>query len=727
MHRTNRLKAGAVLPALLALSLPGSHAYAVPFQSGSGKKAAVAPAEASTVATPRSAVVFGCGGKIGPKEEGFIPGFESYKLRFGPGDWAGARIIITSAWGDKNPSTDLWNWPDGLDVRATDVKSDKDGFYFVYSLATANAANWIVANFRYTLRDGRSGVADAVIPYGGDPGVPKETVAVLACDGRLGPKEEGYIPEFESYKLRFGPGDWAGTKISLSSSWGEGSDTADLWGYKDGTEARSSDVRRDARGDYFVHSLRDAGHSRWVASLFRFTKKDGRSGVAQALYSYSGALPPPKPAGQPAGYPVAPAPVPRKFPKPTARVLAAARPTRADLIYLQSLSDVLKGMDVEELAAVTKLDLRGKAIEDEGMVHLRGLKSLRTLSLQGTRVGDAGLENIAALTGLLELDLLGTPTTDAGLEVVGRLAGLTSLNLTNTLVTDSALRSIRRLKSLESLSLAGTDVGDAGLAVLKNLPALRNLNLAREPGYVNERFTAAGLALLKALPRLEYLSLSYQPIGDDVLAQLSGMPRLNFLDLRATDITGAGLVHLKALPELAHLVLNQTRLAGEGLAPLTSIPKLRSLYLDFTDVGDEGLVRLAGLRNLRSLSIIKGNVTDAGLAQLRGLTNLERLILPDNKKITGAGVENLRGLTKLSELNLYADHLDNASLAVLRSLPELRQVYVSGERITDAGLVHLKALPNLEYISISWTKATQAGIDDLKKSRPGLRVVYGDY
>ncbi len=441
MSRMRRFTvARSVLFVLAAGSILSPDLSSAPFQAKGKTKGSAAPAASSVAQPPRSAVAFGFAGKIGPKDEGFKPGFESYKLRFGPGDWAGARIIITSAWGDKNPDTDLWNWPSGLDVRCTDTLSDKDGSYIIYSLATANASDWIVADFRYTLRDGRHGVANALIPYQGDPKISRDTVAVLGFDGRLDPGDPGYLPEFESYKLRFGPGDWSETKILVSTNWGEGSGAVDTWGWKDATEVRSSEVRRDQRGYYFIHSMRSAGHSRWVASLFRFSGKDGRTGVAQALFPYWGGLTPPKPVGQPDDYPAAPAPSARTRPRPSARALAAAQPTPADLNYLRSLAKKFQGMEPDEFVGLTELDLRNTAIDDEGMVHLRGLKQLRSLTLQSTHVGDAGLENIAGLTGLRILNVSLTPTTDAGVEVIGRLAGLTDLYLDATLVTDAGLR-----------------------------------------------------------------------------------------------------------------------------------------------------------------------------------------------------------------------------------------------------------------------------------------------
>ena len=203
-----------------------------------------------------------------------------------------------------------------------------------------NAANWVVANFRYTLRDGRHGVANALIPYQGDPKIDKGTVAVLGFVRKIGPKDEGYVPDYESYQFRFGPGDWAGTKFTSTSNWGEGTNASDLWGWNAGAEAKSTEVRRDAQGYYFVHSLKSAGHSRWVASLFRFTKKDGKNGsrpgplpllrVRQTRRSRS---------ASPTTIPSPPAIAVKKAAKPTARMLAAARPTAADLNYLRSLTD----------------------------------------------------------------------------------------------------------------------------------------------------------------------------------------------------------------------------------------------------------------------------------------------------------------------------------------------------------------------------------------------------
>ncbi len=691
-----------------------------------------AAADASPNARPRSAVMFGFGGRVGPKDEGYVPGFESYRLRFGPGDWAGTRIIITSAWGARHPDTDLWNWPDGRNVRATDALRDGEGHYFIYSLATAgadakaDADNWVVACFHYTLRDGRRGVGGAIIPLGGKSNVAQDTVAALGCAGRLGPDDEGYLPDFDSYRLRFGPGNWAGTKIDVDMTWGEGNEGKDHWGWKDRAETRVSEVRRDAQGYYFIHSLAKAGHSRWVTSLFRFTRKDGRHGVAQSLHSYSGALAAPRPAGQASVHPTAPLASAARAARPAGRTRPAAGPTEADLEYLGRLSPRVREMDLEQLARITDLYLADTPIDDAGMVHLRGLKRLQTLSLQRTRVGDAGLEHLAGLKELRKLNVISTLTTDAGLRILGRMTGLTELQIDETLVTDAGMPHLLGLSNLEGLTLMTDDVGDAGIATLKALPRLQRLDLGKDPRFESERITRAGLATVRSFPHLRSLNLSHLPIGDDDLATLRGWTGLVKLDLTSTRITDAGMDVVGSLTGLEELHLPSAPITAAGLAALKRLPRLNYLDLGYMDHGDAALAQIAPLTNLEFLTVVRSNVTDAGLVHVRGLTKLRQLDLPDNK-IRGPGLANLRGLGRLEMLNFYYNQLDDASLAAFASLPVLRQLYISGERITDAGIVHLKGLKKIEYLNISWTKVTEAGLDGLKMSLPNARIDHGDY
>jgi hypothetical protein len=71
--------------------------------------------------------------------------------------------------------------------------------------------------------------------------------AVLTFGGKLGPRDPKYRQGFQAFRLRFGPGDWAGTTIQMASAWGD-SEGKDLWGWGGGSPAEWSPVFRDDRG-----------------------------------------------------------------------------------------------------------------------------------------------------------------------------------------------------------------------------------------------------------------------------------------------------------------------------------------------------------------------------------------------------------------------------------------------------------------------------------------------
>jgi hypothetical protein len=60
--------------------------------------------------------------------------------------------------------------------------------------------------------------------------------------------------------------------------------------------------------------------------------------------------------------------------------LPPAEPTLDDLDYLKPLADEVRDLGVADLAKLEKLDLAGKYIDGMGLVHIGGLRNLRTLS-----------------------------------------------------------------------------------------------------------------------------------------------------------------------------------------------------------------------------------------------------------------------------------------------------------------------------------------------------------
>jgi hypothetical protein len=78
---------------------------------------------------------------------------------------------------------------------------------------------------------------------------------------------------------------------------------------------------------------------------------------------------------------------------------------------------ILVGFRAESLRDLRSLDLAGGPITDEGLLQLRGLKSLRHLDLRGTAVGRLGAE---APGWFEQLEFLGLPSGSVGM--LARLA-----------------------------------------------------------------------------------------------------------------------------------------------------------------------------------------------------------------------------------------------------------------------------------------------------------------
>ena len=101
-------------------------------------------------------------------EPGYRPTSTSFRLRFGPGaPWRGTVIGESIAWGDGNGNKDHWGQGSGEPTFSGEVQEDAKGAYFIFTL---NGTDWesrrVVALFRLTLPDGRSGLATAIITAG---------------------------------------------------------------------------------------------------------------------------------------------------------------------------------------------------------------------------------------------------------------------------------------------------------------------------------------------------------------------------------------------------------------------------------------------------------------------------------------------------------------------------------------------------------------------------------
>ena len=396
---------------------------------------------------------------------------------------------------------------------------------------------------------------------------------------------------------------------------------------------------------------------------------------------------------------------------------------------------------IRRLTGLQILSLQSAGVTDEGLEHLRPLRSLRALELTQFSLGTRALSVLKDLPALEYLDL-NTGITDTGLKQVAQVSSLKWLRLVDGNIWGPGLAELAHLPRLERLCIlqgrgqlfdrhikylegltqlksltfwsSGCDnLTDAGLASIGKLTSLEELYLIK----TSPRFTPAGLAHLKNLKNLKKVHFAQTwggsagaQYGDEVVRQLADMPHLESLEGIAY-LSAEGMKTLATLRNLKSLGValknrRQGYLGPTGLSHLTGINSLEELQISSEDpLSDTDLASLESLSDLRDL-LIMCPVTEQGLACIGKLKKLEHLQL-FLRTVSRKGLNYLNGLSNLQMLNVGArdgaaetattDEL-TLDLSGLQKMKEL--YYLSGPPLHDDDLAFLKHLPMLEELMI---------------------------
>ena len=322
-------------------------------------------------------------------------------------------------------------------------------------------------------------------------------------------------------------------------------------------------------------------------------------------------------------------------------------------------------------------------------------------------------EPISRLTDLQILTLFSTGITDEGLGHLRSLRSLRGLELNQASISNRGLAVLMDLPALEYLSL-NTGVTDAGLRQVAQLSNLRWLSIA------DGKMWGPGLAELAKLPRLERLCIvqSRSPLFDRHIKYLEGLTQLKGLTLwgsacnTLTDASLASIGKLKNLEEL-YFIRTMPRFTVEGAAHLKKLKNLKKIT--FAQIlwssyageycGDEVVRQLAALPNLESIQGI-GYLTAEGMETLARFRNLKCLHVGLKNHILGydgpTGVSHLASLDSLEELHVYNhDSLSEADIASLETLGRLKKLNVGSRHWTDRNMASFGKLTQLESLSFS--------------------------
>jgi len=340
---------------------------------------------------------------------------------------------------------------------------------------------------------------------------------------------------------------------------------------------------------------------------------------------------------------------------------------------------------ISHLTGLGILTLNSTGMTDEGLEHLRALRSLRGLELTESSISSRGLAVLKDLPTLVYLDLY-TGVTDAGLRQVAQLSNLRWLRVRTGNIWGPGLAELENMPRLERLCLWGTSpISDRHLQYMEGLTQLKSLTLWG----ICDRLTDASLASINKLKNLEELYFirtgpRFTPVG---IAHLKDLKNLKKLDFAQTWIGPAGAYYGDEI----------VRQLAVNLPNLESIKGIRYLSA-------EGMKTLTRFRNLKCLHVTlkdqkQGYYGPTGLFNLAGLGSLEELLISSEESLSDADLACLEQLGHLKELNIMSKHLTGRGLASIGKLKQLESLTIFAS-VTRSGLTQLNGLSRLHHLSV---------------------------
>ena len=435
-------------------------------------------------------------------------------------------------------------------------------------------------------------------------------------------------------------------------------------------------------------------------------------------------------------------------------------------MYLRTGADPRIFEPLSRLTGLQILSLHTTGITDEGLEHLRSLRSLRGLELWQASISNRGLAVLIDLPALeyLQLD---TGLTDAGLKQIAQVSNLRWLSILDgniwgpglaelaklprlerlcfwgsSPISDRHIKYLEGLTQLKGLTLWGVDtLTDASLASIGKLKNLEELYFIR----TSPRFTVAGVAQLKELKNLKKVDFAQIWVGpagayygDEVVRQLAAnLPNLEsikglsylsaegmktlarFRNLKCLHVTlkdrrqgyygPTGLSHMAGLGSLEELSISSgDSLSEADLACLEPLGRLKDLHVWSKHLTDRGLASIGKLKQLESLTVFS-SVTRSALNQLNGLSRLHHLQVVVRPRRNAAKTDpadelmlDLSGLKKMKDMNLSGPPLQDSDLAFLKHLPLLESLMIQPIQPDSLTGAFLRHLRELPELNRLW-------------------------
>ena len=258
---------------------------------------------------------------------------------------------------------------------------------------------------------------------------------------------------------------------------------------------------------------------------------------------------------------------------------------------------------------------------------------------------------------------------------------IVEVNLRGRWVGATEILDLLRYKKLVRLNLSHTRIADPALLYLRPATQIEDLNLA-----YSEHITDIGMSVIKDWKNLKRLDVSGTQTADGALALLGRLARLESLDVAGSDVTDDGIHELLPLTNLKHLGLGRSQIGEGAIEVLGLLDNLQSLDLSSpagrrnrrrggNDRTAQALVEaIARLRDLRILRIGHSDVDSSALGRwASSLEKLERLGLENCARVDDSAIAAIIGWNSLKQLDLQGTNVTSTRIEQLRkSRPDLK-------------------------------------------------------
>ena len=259
---------------------------------------------------------------------------------------------------------------------------------------------------------------------------------------------------------------------------------------------------------------------------------------------------------------------------------------------------------------------------------------------------------------------------------------IVEVNLRGRWVSATEILQLLDYKKLARLNLSHTRIADPDLLYLRPAAQIEDLNLAYA-----EHITDIGLSVIKDWKALKRLDVSGTQAADATITVLGHLPSIESLDVAGSEVTDDGIQELLPLTKLKHRGLGRSQFSEGACEVLGLLDNLQSL--DLSGPRERRNRRAGGDRMVQPVVEAVGQLRDLHVLRV-GHSGVDSTVLQawaaSMKKLERLGLENCA-------------RIDDASVAVIEGWRSLKQVDFQGTRVTSPR------------------------IDQLRKSRPDLKVL----